>query len=147
MLVDGPNGVREIRARDFFVNLLTTALEPAELLTAVVVPAIAGRGRYRKLARVEGDFATVSVAATAASDGGICKSLAIAIGACGPRPVRVAQAEALLIGCPVDEELAIRAGQLLADAIDPISDVRASAAYRKRVLPRLVAQTILEVLA
>lgn len=147
MLVNGPSGAREIRACDFFVNLLTTALEPAELLTAVVIPAIEGHGRYRKLARVEGDFATVSVAVTAAAVAGVCQSIAIAIGACGPRPVRLAQAEALLTGQPVNEGLAIEAGQLLANLIDPISDVRGSAAYRKRVLPRLVAQTIQEVLA
>ncbi|MGO4392295.1 xanthine dehydrogenase family protein subunit M [Variovorax sp. M-6] len=147
MLVHGPDGAREIKACDFFVNLLTTALKPAELLIAIVIPAIEGHGRYRKLARVEGDFATVSVAATAASAGGACTSVAIAIGACGPRPVRLAQAEALLIGRPFNEGLAIEVGQLLADAIDPISDVRGSAAYRKRVLPRLVAQSIQELLA
>lgn len=147
MLVDGPNGQREIKACDFFVNLLTTALEPGELLTAIVIPAIAGHGIYRKLARVEGDFATVSVAVTAAGVAGVCQSVAIGIGACGPCPMRLQQAESLLIGRPVTESLALEAGHLLAQAIDPISDVRGSAAYRKRVLPRLVAQTLLEVLA
>ncbi len=146
VVVAGPGGNREIRAQDFFLNILTTALEPGELVVAIVVPALAGRAFYRKLARVEGDYATVSVAVVGAVDKGICKSLAIAIGACGPAPVRLASAEALLVGRAVNRMSAEEAGTLLARATDPISDVRGSAAYRKRVLPRIVAETVLEVL-
>lgn len=142
----GPGGTREIQAADFFLNILTTALEPGELVVAIVVPPLAGGAFYRKLARVEGDYATVSVAVVGAVERGICKSVSIAIGACGPAPVRVAAAEALLVGRSVDQQLAEEAGTMLARATDPISDVRGSAAYRKRVLPRVVAQTLLKVL-
>ena len=144
--VAGPGGRREVAAGDFFQNLFTTALGPAELATAILLPPIAGRGLYRKLARVEGDYATVAVAVTAAVEKGICTSAAIAIGACGPRPVRLPAAEALLVGHAVDRALALKAGERLARAINPISDVRGSAAYRKRVLPQLVADTLLEAL-
>jgi carbon-monoxide dehydrogenase medium subunit len=144
--VAGPGGSREIAAGDFFQNLFTTALGPAELATAILIPPIAGRGLYRKLARVEGDYATVAIAVTAAGEKGICRAAAIAIGACGPRPVRLPAAEALLVGHAVDRAVALKAGELLARAINPISDVRGSAAYRKRVLPQLVADTLLEAL-
>ncbi len=146
VIAAGPGGSREIRAQDFFLNILTTALEPGEIVVAIVVPVLAGRAYYRKLARVEGDYATVSVAVVGAIDKGICKSVAISIGACGPAPVRLPAAEALLVGREVDQMLAEKVGTMLARAIDPISDVRGSAAYRKRVLPRVVAETVLEVL-
>lgn len=146
IVIEGKGSGREIAARDFFQHLFTTALAPGELVTAILVPPLPGRGIYRKLARVHGDYATVSVAVVASSEGGTCTSAAIAIGACGPRPVRLQAAEALLVGQKIGAGLAEQAGALLADAIDPIGDVRASAAYRRRVLPRLVANTLMRAL-
>lgn len=146
IVVAGLGGTREIRAQDFFLNILTTALRPGELVVAIVVPALEGRPFYRKLARVEGDYATVSVAVVGSVESGTCRSVSIAVGACGPAPVRLAEVEALLVGRAVDRTLAEEAGRRLAGAINPISDVRGSAAYRKRVLPRIVADAVLEVL-
>ena len=139
-------GKREVAVDAFFLDLLTTTIEPGELVSAIIVPACAGRARYRKLARVHGDFATASVAVIGARNGDRAKFVRIAVGACGPRPVRLAAADALLAGARVDYALAERAGALLAQAIDPIDDVRGSAAYRRRVLPALVAATVMEVL-
>jgi carbon-monoxide dehydrogenase medium subunit len=146
MELQNVRGKREVPAEAFFIDLLTTAIESGELLTAIIVPPLPGRARYRKLARVHGDYATVSVAAIGARDGDRARFVRIAIGACGPRPVRVAAAEALLAGQRVDYAQAERAGEALAAAIDPIDDVRGSAAYRRRVLPALVAETVMEVL-
>lgn len=146
LLAASVKGVREIAARDFFLGLMSTALEPDELVVGVVAPPLPGRARYRKLARVEGDYATVSVAVVGHVADGVCRQVAISIGACGPVPTRVSAAESLLVGAPVQRALAERAGALLAAAIDPISDVRGSASYRKRILPALVADTLMEVL-
>lgn len=137
---------RQVDAQDFFRDLLTTDLQPGELITAIVVPPLPGRARYRKLARVHGDYATASVALVADGTTDHVRSVRIGIGACGPRPVRVTAAEALVCGQRFDAALARRAGELLAAAIDPIDDVRGSAAYRRRILPALLADTLMEAL-
>jgi len=144
--VRGAKKSTQFPARDFFLGLMSTALQPGELITAIVIPPIAGKGLYRKLVRAEGDYATLSVAVTVDAKGGRCRSVAVAVGACGPRPVRLEAAEKLLVGQPLDEKRALDAGRLLAGAIEPLDDVRASAAYRRRVLPGVVARTLLSAL-
>jgi carbon-monoxide dehydrogenase medium subunit len=138
----GPQGTRTVAAGDFFLGLMSTALAERELIVAVRVPAIPGNGHYRKLARAEGDFATVSVAATVHVEKEV-RSVSIAVGACGPRPVRLEEAERRLVGRPLEREGLLESGRLLAEAIEPLDDVRASAAYRRRVLPHLVAEAVM----
>jgi carbon-monoxide dehydrogenase medium subunit len=147
IVVAGLAGQREIAASDFFLGLFSTALQHGELIVSVRVPKLPGNARYRKFSRVEGDYATVSVAVVASAVQGLCVSASIAVGACGPTPARLAAAEAMLIGMRVDEALGRRAGALLAAACEPASDVRGSASYRRRVVPGLVSQTLGEVLA
>ena len=92
------------------------------MITAVTVPrgpAGAGAG-YEKFARVEGDFATVSVAAVVTMDGGKCDSARVALGSCGPTPVRVAAAEEALIGTNLGEDAVAAAASLLVEACDPV---------------------------
>jgi carbon-monoxide dehydrogenase medium subunit len=116
---------------EFFVDWYTTALQPAELVTAILLPAPRpGTGSYKKLALVAGDFAIVSIALSAYS---------VAVGGCGPRPIAADEANRLLSQGNVDA-----AGELLAKLADPVDDVRATAAYRRLVIPRLLKQTVKE---
>src|SRR5688572_12673015 len=91
-------GWRSVAAGDFFLDYLTTALEPGEIVSAVIVPAPApgARGGYLKFARVDGDYATLSVAALLSVKNGACERVAVALGAAGPVPVRDREAEAKL---------------------------------------------------
>jgi carbon-monoxide dehydrogenase medium subunit len=130
--IAGSSGTRQVAAADYFVDWYTTALGPGELVTAVHLPAVAdGVGVYHKLARVAGDFAIVSVAVTIQRSGRV----RAVIGACGPRPLSLDEA---------DDELergnVAAAGKLLSDAADPVDDGRASASYRRRVIPRMLAR-------
>lgn len=147
--IAGTSGKRRLAAADFFTGWYETALEPGELVVAVHLPrGPAGAvGHYDKLARVEGDYATASVAVVLAMAGGHCSSIAIAIGACGPTPLRLPEAEALLIGGRLDDPALAAAGRLLADAADPVDDVRASADYRRMVIPRLLKRAVRSALA
>lgn len=137
-------GRRTVDAADFFVDWYETALEPGELIEAVVIPAApAGSiGSYAKLARVSGDFATASVALVLGMDGDACSHIAVAVGACGPTPVRLRAAEQALIGGGLGEAEVETLATALAEALDPVDDVRASADYRRRVAPRMVKQAI-----
>jgi aerobic carbon-monoxide dehydrogenase medium subunit len=141
--IAAPSGRRTIPATEFFVDWYTTALSPGELVTAILLPAAsAGLGRYEKLARVAGDFAIVSIALSVAWRDGACSRAGIAIGGCGPRPVHLAEANELLAGAGLSDHAAREAGALLARAADPVDDVRASAEYRRMVIPRMVVRAV-----
>ncbi len=135
---------REVAAQDFFRGWYETALEANEIVTAIVVPpAPAGsRGIYRKLCRVAGDFAIASIALNLTRDANSVTWVRCAVGGCAGAPVRIEQAEALLSGGPLDAERLDAAGELIVAALDPVDDVRASAAYRRRVVPRLLRQAL-----
>ena len=140
----GPQGQRLVPIAEFVTDWYTTQVQPGELVTAILVPpAPAGSiGIYEKLDRVAGDFAIASVALVLAIDGGVCCAARIAVGGCGPAPVRLAEAEAGLVGGTLSDAAIAAAGALLAAACDPVDDVRASATYRRAVVPRLLAKTI-----
>jgi carbon-monoxide dehydrogenase medium subunit len=143
--IAGPDGRRTLAAQEFFVDWYTTALAAGELVTAVLLPAAApGLGRYDKLARVSGDFATVSVALSVAWRNGACSRVGLAIGGCGPRPVHSDEANQALVAARLDAQAAEKAGALLARAADPIDDVRGSAQYRRLVIPRMVSRAVAE---
>ncbi|HCG28165.1 MAG TPA: carbon monoxide dehydrogenase [Chloroflexi bacterium] len=63
-VAQGPNGQREISADDFFVDILTTALEPDEILTQIRLPAAAGASAYEKFAHPASGYAVCGVAAS-----------------------------------------------------------------------------------
>jgi carbon-monoxide dehydrogenase medium subunit len=140
----GSGGTRRVKAADFFTDWYQTVLEPGELVTAIHLPAgdADAIGYYDKLARVEGDYATASAAIVLCMEGRECAGIAIAIGACGPKPVRLPEAESKLVGSALDDAALAAAGALLAEAADPVDDVRASADYRRLVIPRLVRRAV-----
>ena len=142
--VAGEAGKREIAAEDFFEDYLTTALQAGEMVSSVLLPAQpdGAMGHYEKFARVHGDYATLSVALVLAISGGECSFVRIALGAAGPAPLRVAEAEACLIGTALDADAVAAAAALLAEASDPVDDVRGSAEYRQMLVPRLLARAL-----
>lgn len=133
------DGRRMVPSREFFVDWYTTALEPGELITAVLLPKpeSGGAGAYIKHARVAGDYATASVAACLYPDGRV----SVAVGACGPTPLADDEANRLLSADRGDAAIA-QAGALLEKLADPLDDVRGSADYRRRLIPRLLQRAV-----
>ena len=140
----GPGGARRLHAGEFFVDYLTTALAEGEILTQIDLPAPppGSVGAYTKYARVDGDYATVSVAVTLTLRQGICRSARIVLGSCAARPLRLDAADAVLVGTKLDSDAVAKAGALLREAAEPIDDVRGSADYRRRIVPGLVARAV-----
>ena len=139
----GPAGERRIKAADFFLTYLTTALAPTEVLTEVRFPALPPRTgwSFTEVARRHGDFALTGVVTRLTSDGaGRCTAAHIVLFGVGATPVRARGAEQLLVGEKLGERLFEPAGRKASEEIDePLSDVHASAAYRRdldRVLTR-----------
>ncbi len=128
-------GERIIPIDELFVDVFTTSLRPDEILTAVRCPALARgtRATYLKfLPQTADDYATVSVAATLRlADDGHVADVRVALGACGPTPVRARSVEAALRGARPDaRRIADAAARVDAD-IAPFDDVRGSAAYKR----------------
>jgi aerobic carbon-monoxide dehydrogenase medium subunit len=142
--IAGPAGTRTVGAAEFVLDWYTPALEADEIITGFLVPSAppGSIGVFEKLDRTAGDFAIASVALILAFDGATCGAARIAIGGCGPGPVRRADAEALLVGSTLDAATVARAGAILVEHCDPVDDMRATADYRRRIVPRLLAKTI-----
>lgn len=140
----GPDGVRTFRAEDFFLDYLTTALAEGDILTEIRLPPppSGSVGAYRKFARVDGDYATVSVAVTLTLEDGVCRAARVVLGSCAARPLRLDAADAALVDTRLDAASVARTGALLQDAADPLADMRGSAEYRRRIIPGLVARAV-----
>lgn len=137
--IAGPAGRRRVPAREFFVDWYQTALEPAEIVAAVILPPADARGAglYVKHARVAGDYATASVAISLRGDAAV----SVAVGGCGPTPIADDGANALLSAERSDAAIA-RAGAALQALADPLDDVRGSADYRRTLIPRLLLRAV-----
>ena len=137
-------GPRETPAAEFFRGVYTTALAPDEVLTAVVVPALAPgwRSRFDELARRHGDYALVALAAHARVANGTIAEARLVLAGVGPRPVRAAGAEAALAGRRVDAPALEAAARALAGELDPPADVHASAALRRHLAAVLLRRTV-----
>jgi len=144
IVIAGPGGERRVPVAAFFLDWYATALGEDELVTAVLIPP-APQGSvalYDKLDRVAGDFAVASVAVMLAMKDGRATDVRIAVGGCGPAPVRLEDVEQTLIGTALEAEGVAAAGRAIADACDPVDDVRASAEYRRLVVPRMISRAI-----
>ncbi len=133
-------GDRLIKAREFFLDWYETALSPGELIRNVYLPKADenASGVHEKFARVEGDYATVSISLILKMEEDICSSIRVAVGACGPIPVRNPDSEKLLVGEKLTDDNLAELGNQLAAACDPVDDVRGSASYRLKIIPNLL---------
>ena len=139
----GPGGRREISARDFAVDLFTTALEPNEVLVEVRVPKLPGWGaHYEKFHRTAQAWSIVAVAATVQRSNGAIGSARVALTNMGPTSVRATQLEQALAGCAANAE-AIAAACAAADqGASPTDDLTASADYRRHLVRVLAARAV-----
>lgn len=135
----GPSGERTIAAKDFFVELLTTALAPDEVLTEIRIPHPERAGAYEKAKNQASGFALVGVAVAVSQAGGVIQSAGIGITGAAGKASRASAAEAALVGHPATAATVAAAAGLAADGLDCSADLHASAEYRAnlvRVLTR-----------
>ncbi len=138
---------RLLPAREFFVSYLATALQPTEVLTEIRFPTMPrGNGwAFVEVSRRHGDFALVGVAAVLRLDGEQrCHDIRLVFTGVGPTPVRMPEAESFVGGRKLDEGVLTEIWRLVADRLQPESDIHASADYRRHVggaLARRALQT------
>ena len=147
-----PNGSRTIPLDEFFKDYYETVLNPDEIITEVMVPKVlpnTGAAYIKFLPRTADDYATVSAAAVLTLDKTL-KTIAevrIALGSVGVTPIRATAAEAVLRGQPLKTEAFAEAGEKAKEAVDPVSDFRGSAAYKKDMAAVFVRRALEKALA
>jgi carbon-monoxide dehydrogenase medium subunit len=147
--VQGPEGIRQIPLSEFFLGFYTTALQPNEILTEVVIPSLpaSARASYHKYTSISAE-GRPCVAVGAVSDWdaeGTCSNLGVAVGAATETPQRVSEAEAMAQGHALTDELIAAIAEQYARTLDPLTDVRGSAWYRKEMIRVFVKRALQEV--
>ena len=144
LVLQGPSGQRVLPAEEFFVNYLTTALAPNEVLTEIRFspsPRTSGWA-FEEFARRHGDFAVVGVAGVIDTDGEQCRTARLAAAGVGPTPIRLRAAEHILTHEGVTEQAVQRAAAKAAELVEPDSDIHASADFRRHLTQVLTRRAI-----
>ncbi len=144
--VESVRGRRLVAAADFFTGVKRNALEPDELIRAVHVPVTGGPQQFAKIGTR--NAMVIAVASFALALHPDARRVGTGIGSAAPTPRGAPAAEAHLGGeldwdgrAPLGASVVRRFGELVAEAADPIDDVRGSAAYRRHALAVLAART------
>jgi carbon-monoxide dehydrogenase medium subunit len=144
LVIAGPSGARTVAARDFFVDFLTTALAPDEILTQVRVPVL-GEGwgfHYEKFQRVAQAWSIVGVAAAVRRSNGSIAEARVGLTNMGSTPLRAAATEAALAGVDASADAIGSAAAHAAEGTNPASDLNGKADYREHLARVLTARAV-----
>lgn len=149
VLIQGPDGRRTVALEDFCTGPGRTVLAPDEVLLEFRLPAprpATGQSYLKHGRRKAMELATVGVAVTLSLRDGRIDDVRIVLGAVAPTPVRAGRAEALLLGERPSPGLIDVAGRAAAAESRPITDVRASADYRRQMVGVLTRRALVQAL-
>lgn len=138
-------GLRRLRLDAFLLGPRQTALGPGEVMTAILIPEarLGGRSAFVKLgARSHLVISIAMVAVWLEVERGHVARAGVAVGACSAVAARLPAVEAALVGAPVAAAVAAVGAADVADALAPIEDVRATAAYRHEAAVELVRRAV-----
>jgi carbon-monoxide dehydrogenase medium subunit len=144
----GPRGTRRIPLAEFYAGSYATVLELDELVTAVEFPAHPQHVAFAELCRRHNDFAVLSVVATGNRDAdGRWRDVRIALGGVADSPVLAEAAGQALAGTELADADLEAAAQAALEVVDPPTDVRATAEYRRHLVPVYVRRVLTELRA
>jgi carbon-monoxide dehydrogenase medium subunit len=137
-------GERQVPVDQFFAGPGETILTTNELLIEVEVPEVLpGTGSaFLKMGRISADLAKVSVAAMIVREGEVIQGCRIAMGSVAKTPLRMLETERVLIGKEWNDDLIDRAGDHASQEIEPITDIRSTAGYRRELTKVLVRDAL-----
>jgi len=144
IVIASRRGSRTLRPVDYFMGALTTALEADELLTEIRLPLVGADWRtgFAGFSRRAGDYALAMSAAFLRLENGQVVEARIGVGGATDRPLRIAAAEQVLIGSEAGADVGREAGNIAAEAIEPLEDIQASAEYRRDLVRAMVARAL-----
>jgi carbon-monoxide dehydrogenase medium subunit len=138
------HGRRVADARRFFTGSLTTDLEPDEIVTHIEFPELLPDTgwAFEEVARRAGDFALAAVGVTMSARDGKADRVRIGMMGVGETPLRAPEAEGLLAGNPIDAQALEAAAAAVEAAVEPNTDLHASADYRRFLVGSLVRRAV-----
>ncbi|MGR3984473.1 MAG: FAD binding domain-containing protein [Gammaproteobacteria bacterium] len=142
--------LRRIEAEKFFRDYKKTALAKGEFIRSILLPRATKRGRllaYKISKRIDDDISAVCAVFWIEADGARIAKARIAFGGMAATPKRALQCERALLGREFDEDALRDASLALREDFTPITDARASAAYRMRVSQNLLRRLHIELFA
>jgi len=144
VVAEGPSGRRSIPMSGFVTGPFQNLLLPDEIAVEAVIPPPQGArsGGYLKLERRVGDFATVGVAVSVESSGGVVRRAGIALTGVGGSTIAATDAAAALTGQPLTQDSIAAAAQLAAAAARPRTDHRGSAEYKRHMVATFVERIL-----
>ncbi len=148
VIAQGPNGTREIAASEFFVDALTTAVEPDEVVTGIKVNNN-GKSGYDKLGRRGGqtDYAVAGAAAWVLKDNGSITDCRIALTGVASKPILAEAAAAALIGTDGSEKAIAEAAAKAADGVNVLEDLYGSVEYKTHLASVYAKRAVAKALA
>jgi carbon-monoxide dehydrogenase medium subunit len=140
----GPGGERVVLLEDFFLGPGKTVLRKGEILAEIIIPDQPTTGsNYIKFGlRRAGALAVVGVANSVVVSDSICQDVRIVLGAVAPTPMRAHEAEDVLRGKKISQDLIDEAGKVAAAESKPISDIRGSIEYRRNLVNVLTKRSL-----
>lgn len=143
-VIASQRGSRTLRPGEYFLGALTTSLDADELLTEVRLPLLGPDWRmgFAEFSRRAGDYALAMCAAFLRLEQGRVVEARIGVGGATDRPLRIPAGEQLLIGSDAGADVRREAGNIAAEAIEPLEDVQASAEYRRDLVRAMVGRAL-----
>jgi carbon-monoxide dehydrogenase medium subunit len=148
LFVQGPMGRRTIAAEDFFVDALTTCLEPEDIVVEIEFPILQHDGwAFEEVARRFGDFALASIAVSLRRNQSRIADARVAVMGVGDTPLRLRKVEKELYAIEIDELTPVRFSELVTSSVSTNGDLHASAEYRQHLLGQLAKRSMQTALA
>ena len=149
MVIHGPSGERKISAKDFFIDLYTTSLEPDEILVATEIPlATANQVFYfHELARRHGDYAVAGLAAVAEKQGSVLNNCVFTFFSVSSTPVMAVAAQDVVNGQVMNDQVIAKAVEAAREEIDAIADITNSAEAKTHLIGVLLERGLKHLVA
>jgi carbon-monoxide dehydrogenase medium subunit len=136
LVLTGPNGERTVKADSFFIDLLTTDIQPGEILREIRIKKPSGRfgHAYQKVPHPASGFAVVGVAVNLGLNAdGSCSTAGVGVTGVAVKAFRAQAVESALTGATLDEQTITDAAAKVCDNINPTTDLYASSDYRRHL--------------
>lgn len=149
MVAASAGGTREIAAEDFFVDTLTTALEPGEILTEVRLPKRGGGSAYEKLGRRGGhtDYAVAGASVWVDVDDGAVSSARIALTGVGPKPTLAGGVAEALVGTDGSDAAVAAAAERAVEGVTVLEDLFGTVEYKTHLAKVMVGRALQQAIA
>jgi len=148
MVAQGPSGTREIAAEDFFVDVLTSALEPNEILTEIRIPKRGGGSSYDKLGRRGGhtDYAVAGVSAWVSKNGSVSEAR-VALTGVGTKPTLAHGVMEAIAGTDGSDAAIEAAAERAVEGVTVLEDLYGSVEYKSHLAKVMVKRALKQAIA